>query len=645
MATLGIKINYVTFSDVNYNEAYICGYDGGGTLADVDGSILVNGVATTVPKGPLYTNRSPNIDAYIVFDTSATGFNFGGLGTNRPYAMARRAAVGWEYDDNGSSWVGFTPTATHFVIGAIRVEGLEVGAPGSPPGIGSAVMYDTAVRLQTDAEFDAWLKSPKAMRTTLVEADVKLALDGSVITRHLSSRPYITGQLDSPASTNYIARITGGIKFSRSLSLEGTTSLSFGDIELINTNGALDSWLDDYWVNRQIRVLVGDASWPRQDFRVMYVGQLTGVDSRKRDRINLKLSDALQKLNTPVTELKVGGSGARADDLRPLLFGECHNISPVLIDSTVNEYMVHNGSIESIIEVRDNGVPVSFTPDLANGKFRLNQQPAGTITASAQGAKPTTLSSGSTYTNKIGDIIYSLMIDWGNAATRPVALDIDTASVVQFNTDHPQPVGIYLEDRQNVLDVCNQLAASVGARLYVNRAGKISLVQLSLPWAGATTATVTAADMVDHTLEPKQMVDVAAGTKIGYCKNWTVQDGLTTGLIQEHVALFGEEWLSMTATDSTAAANYNLYTDPSLIETNLLVASDALAEANRRLAIFSTQRKVFKFTGLPTLSNVNLGDYVQVTHPRFGLSGGKVGQILSVAIDPMSPQIEFEVLV
>lgn len=497
----------------------------------------------------------------------------------------------------------------------------------------------------TDTQFNQWLKNSAAMRCVLVEADVKPAAGGSVVTRYLSSRGYVTGSGDTPANTSYTARVTGGIKFTRSLTLDGTTSLSFGDIQLMNADGLLDTWLDDYWVNRKVVVLVGDVTWARSDFRVMYTGTLTGIDTSDRTKVNLKMSDILQRLNNPVTEVKIGGSSARADDLMPLCFGECHNVTPVLIDSTVNEYMVHNGTIEDIIEVRDNGIPVSITKFLTTGKFRLTNAPAGTITASVQGAKIVKLSGGAAaYTNNIADIVHCLMTVYGNATIKLADVDIDTATMVQFGTDNPQPVGIYLSDRQNVLDVCNQLVASVGGRIYTNTAGLASVVKLSLPWAGATTA-VAEGDIADRTIAVKQMVDVVASVQIGYCKNWTVQDGLTTGIIPEHVALFSEEWLTMTATDSTAAANYNLFTDPTMVETNLEVTSDALAEANRRLNIFNTQRKVVKFTGMPQLLFLGLGSYVTLTNRRFGLASGKVGQVTSVAVDPMSPQIEFEVLV
>lgn len=494
----------------------------------------------------------------------------------------------------------------------------------------------------TDSQFTEWLKTPSAIRCVLVEAEVKQSVSGVVTTRYLSSRGYNTGASDTPANTNYMARVSGGIKFTRSLSLEGSVSLSFGDIELINADGALDNWLDDYWVNRPITVLVGDPSWARSDFRTLYNGTITGIDSRKRDRVNLKIGDLLQRLNTVVSEAKLDDTSLQDDNLLPLCFGECHNITPLLVDRTVNRYMVHNGAIESIIEVRDNGVPVSFTANLALGTFTLSAAPAGTITASVQGAKFTTFDSGSAiYRNSIGDIIYTLMTTYGTASIRPLGSDIDSAGLGAFRS---HAVGIYLDSRTNVLEACNRLASSVGARLYVTTAGKISLVRLTLPYGGST-APVGVNDMTDRSLEIKQVVDVVASSKVGYCKNYTVQDSLTTGIVQEHAALYAEEWLTQTATDATAASNYNLYTDPVMVETCLLRMDEAVAEANRRLNIYNVPRRLMKFVGLPHMLSYSLGSYITLTHPRFGLSGGKVGQITSVAIDPMNPQIDFEVLI
>jgi hypothetical protein len=209
---------------------------------------------------------------------------------------------------------------------------------------------------------------------------------------------------------------------------------------------------------------------------------------------------------------------------------------------------------------------------------------------------------------------------------------------------HMQPVGLYLPDRQNVLDVCNKLAASVGGRLVVTSAGKVGLAKLELPAAGIPTQ-VTASDMVLKSLEVKQLVPVVASVKLGYCKNWTVQSNLTTGIVPEHVAMYAEEWLTQTVKDTAAADLFNLFTEPSMTETSLLTSFDAITEATRRLNMFSTQRKVIKYTGYYHLLYEALGGAQVITHPRFGLSGGKAGQVISISVDLLSPHIDFEVLV
>ena len=496
----------------------------------------------------------------------------------------------------------------------------------------------------TDQQYNDWLKSQSAVRCILIEADVKTG--GAVVTRYLSNRGYTTSPTDTPANTSYSPRVVGGIKFTRSLSTDGSVSLGWGDIELNNTDGSLDSWIDDYWANRNIKFYLGDMSWPRSDFRQVFAGTITGIDTRKRDRINIKLSDKLQRLNYPMTESKLGGSTSLADNLKPLLFGECHNIEPLLIDASVNEYMVHDGAIERIIEVRDNGVPVSITTTLGTGKFRLVNAPAGTITVSAQGAQlPTSLLTGGTnvYKNTIAELISYIVTTYGGV-TKFSSADLDVSSLTAFNTANLQPVGLYLKDRTNVLEACNQLASSIGARMVIGNTGLMSLVKLTLPQATAGTS-ITSSDFVDRSIEIASLADVVASVKIGYDKNYTVQSDLTTGILQEHAALFAEEWLTFTQTDSSTASNYNLYTDPDMEETNLLTVSDASAEASRRLTLWSTQRKIIKYQGFYHLIFETLGGSQTITHSRFGLSGGKRGQIISISIDWLSPYIDFQVLV
>lgn len=669
--------------------------------------------------------------------------------------------------------------------------------------------------------FQAWLKNDNAVRCVLVEVDVKLS-GGSTTTRYFSNTGYVTAAADVPANTIYYPYVSGGVKFTESISLDGNFSLSYGDIELRNVNGELDSWLNDYWSNRRIKVFIGDKSWVRDDFWQIFDGVVTGIDSRKRETLNLKLSDKLQRLNYPVTEAKLGGVTSNADKLLPLCFGECHNVEPLLADPANHEYVVHNGQIEDIIEVRDNGVPVTVTEIPATGRFRLSASPAGQITASVQGAAPwanplqrsqdidaaqwtksgTTIpssttapdgtstadlmredtttgvhqvwqamtltigqvytmsayvkaggrtrgrimnnggtavntfntadqtinvsgtasgggmvaigngwyrvwvtwtptqtterfqffllndapassytgdntsgmylwgtqldrgsvmqcynvasldSSQNTYFKSIPAIIKYIVTTYGNATNRFTNADIDHANfeVVHFlhsgqmaGTATSQ-VGIYLGERMNVLEVCNKLAVSLGYRLVMTRTGLLQLVRLHLPQAVAGT-TVTSADMVDRSLYVAGLPQPKAACQIGYCKNWRVQDNVALGVTESHADLFEQDYLTVTQTDSTAASNFNLYVEPTTEETLLLTGADASAEAIRRLNIFNVQRKQLKYKGFGHLMVEALGSPQTIQHPRYGLSGGVTGQIISMTTDWLQQKADIEVLV
>lgn len=488
----------------------------------------------------------------------------------------------------------------------------------------------------TDELFTKWLKDSSGIRCVLMEVVAKVG--GVETLRYLSSKGYVTGNGDVPANTSYCPVIVGSVKFTETLPLDGAVNLSFGDIEVENLVGDRDSWLDDIWTNRAANVYIGDVRWPRSDFRLIFSGLVVGIDSKNSGRLNLKLGDKLQRLNTTVSEVKLLGSTAKKDDLIPICLGECHNVTALLVDASVNEYQVHNGPIDNIVEVRDNGVPVQFTAFLATGKFRLTFQPVGVVSASVQGDKP------GAYANDIASLIKRLVTGYGQAEKRFTPAEIDTASFDAFAAANPQPVGLFLKDRANVLECTTKLASSVGGRLTVNRAGKLALVLVTLPRLTAGRS-VGAVDMVERSLALAQYPVVEAGIKLGYCKNYTVQDNLQTGIPQEHMALFKDEWLTVTRVDSVAAVDYLTYTEPVIQETLLLTAADAAAEASRRLNMVSTQRKVLRYTGLAHLMLEELGGTQTITHSRFGLSAGGRGQIISLATDWLNPHITIEVLI
>lgn len=492
----------------------------------------------------------------------------------------------------------------------------------------------------TDLEFEAWLADPDAVRCLLVE--VSPLVDGEETPRYISSVGYVTGPGETPPNTPYLPLIMGGVKFTETLALD-SASLSYGDIELNNADGDFDLWLKDIWVNRDIKVFTGDVRWPRADFVQVFGGVIADIDSKNRTCLNIKMRDKLERLNVPVTETKLGGTTQSKDELLPLTFGEVHNMTPLLIDPALHTYQVHQGPIRRVIEVRDNGVPVSVTADIMEGKFALSGTPAGTITASVQGDM------NPDWGITVAAEIRALATRFGQEELRFLPEEFDDENWTAFDAANPQPVGICMTSRVNVLDACQQLAKSVGAQLMVSRKGLLRLVKLQIPGNNPETAPlITERDMVAQSLAVASRPAMIAAVKIGYVKNWTVQQGLQTGITEESKNRFATEWDSFTARYAELARKYKLFLEPQQRDTLLLRRLEAEPEAWRLLDMYSVPRTIYRFEGYARMLTLELGQAVLLQHYRFNLGeieGGTPGVVVSLSPDWNKGRCTVEVLV
>ena len=487
----------------------------------------------------------------------------------------------------------------------------------------------------TEAEFQAWAERHDSVRCLLIEVAVRSG--GSETTRYLSNVGYVTGATDTPANTVYDPCIVGGVSVTETLPLDGSASLSWGDIEIANPDGVKDTWLDDIWSGRSVTILCGDVRWPKSDFMTVFSGVVEDIAARSADRLNLLLRDKSQRLNVSITETTIGGTGTNKGDLVPLCFGEVHNVTPVLIDPANLIYKVHDGAIERIIEVRDNGYPVNFAYNLANGTFTLSASPVGTVTASVQGSK-----AGGVYRTKPGALIQHIATTYG---TQPLTVsDLDTAQLAAFDAAHTQTIGLYLDGRANLLETLQSIAASVGAQVSFTPAGLLQIQKIALPASGTATA-VGAADMVFGSLSVSQSPKVQPSVRLAYCRNYTVQDGLQTGLPAEHLDMYGREWLVMQASDTSVADLWNLSTAPTEVQTLLQSRTEAETEATRRLGLWGSRRLVLGFETVGKFLRLSLGAPVILSHTRFGLSAGKSGQVVGKTTDWRGHRVKFEVLI
>src|SRR5210317_2226697 len=118
------------------------------------------------------------------------------------------------------------------------------------------------------ADFDeTWLLNQNAARCILVEAVARVSAVETV--RYLSTQNYH----DSTSSRVYNPIVIGSsVQVDSKMALEGGSSLSFGTIDLDNTNGDIDAWLDDIWTNRNVNVYLGDVTWARSSYVLLFSG-------------------------------------------------------------------------------------------------------------------------------------------------------------------------------------------------------------------------------------------------------------------------------------------------------------------------------------------------------------------------------------
>jgi hypothetical protein len=177
----------------------------------------------------------------------------------------------------------------------------------------------------------------------------------------------------------------------------------------------------------------------------------------------------------------------------------------------------------------------------------------------------------------------------------------------------------------------------------VSNLGKLRLIKIER-FTGAGT-TIDLDNYEYGSLSISSRSDVVAGIRIGYCRNWTVQETLDTGIPPENKDMFGQEWLTVNARDSAVATAYKLYAEPPQTDTLLLRKVDAQSEASRRLEIWKSPHNIFSINGYAELLQLKLGQAVILKGSRWGLQDGKVGQVVSLESDWVSGRVGVEVMI
>lgn len=488
---------------------------------------------------------------------------------------------------------------------------------------------------------------------------------GGETTIRLSDRGFITEPTDSPANTSYKGRLSGDRAYRASYTAfdgerpTGQGSTSFGEIAIQNHDAALDGYADYRWEGRPVVLKAGAEGFALSEFETVLkaVARSVRVDERQ---IVVEIEDRRGLLDRPIqNRLYKGTGGAEGDsDLEgrvvPLCYGIARQVRPVALVRSALVYQVHDGQIESVEAVRDQGIALTLDTAVgtggdvstyaalaaasiasskyatceALGLFRLGSSPNGEVTADIRGDAGSD-GGRSGYVSRTADIVRRICSSRVPYLDDPI--DYDLATFADVNGQFGGAVGIYIADAVTVLDVVTDLMARAGGYWIFTRAGRLALYQLRA--AGGTGTELTQAD---NLLGLRR--DVAPFPswrhRVGFKPMRTVlsESEMAGGVPDADRQLFGNAFRFAEFSQSSVKGASRRARDVRH-DTYLDVEADAEGEAERLQTLHGAARAVWEIPVPRALFRHWLGDTVSLDMDRYGLSDTK-GVVIGVDEDP-----------
>jgi hypothetical protein len=500
----------------------------------------------------------------------------------------------------------------------------------------------------TLSEYLSWLSNTAATRCLLCELQAYSA--GQKLTFRISNMPYYTLPTDSPANTQYEVRLTGDVYFTRSIPFfeKGRGVEEFGAIQVVNIDGVYDIWQNYLWKGMQIKLLLGDPSWPYANFNIhpLLIGTITEKPSFSKELIEFKIRDKIGKLDIPIQNTLLT-TGDKKGEPSPLIYGVVRNIEPIQIDPTTLNYKYHTGIVNQVVNVYDKAVVLAaYTSNLTTGEIVITNRPAGTITMDVQGAKPS-----GTWLSKAGEITKQLLLNAGI----PLG-EIDTTALTTVDSTKEYTLGIYITEKKTVLDILDEIWSSVGGYYYFDFNGLFTVGLLTDPVNLTSKSDIYQLETVFSEISVEPLNEVQYRTSLKYQRNWRTQkDSDLAGSISDpnYPSKDRVEWLKSDyrvvysenlslVPQESGVYQYHLVNNPEAIETLIDDATQTTAECTYRQTILGGSRKLVKFTAVDSPFKLLPGDCITIHNPRYGLNNGQKVQILKISYHPLENKSEVE---
>jgi hypothetical protein len=415
----------------------------------------------------------------------------------------------------------------------------------------------------------------------------------------------------------------------------GVGQISIGNLDLVNTDGELDSRRDYLWDNSDSKVTLKLGYDTRTeemaygsyvDFGVWAVESWKSGDTSFS--LDLKETKARLDADIPFESFDTDTYASMDEDdvgePIPRAYGQVYGARAILINSSTKTFKVANHAIKSLDAVRlliaDVWTSSSFTTkDLDNGEFTCSAWVDGyDIAVDFKGMKR---SADGLLMDNASDIINDLLTYAGVASA-----DIDSSALtaaydrLDYGYDPEglrktaRAVSLYLDETVKLVDLIGQINEVVGSFLFVNASGQYNYGVFE-PTVGADLTAYDETDCLSFT--PK-----------------TDSSSIVSKIFMKYAHRRNDDWWQLTTVER-AANQYEHNAAKETIVTSelpeLSTTADASYWAQRKLVSDGQPLQTFKITlpakGLRTLP----GDQIRVENSRRALF--KVLEVLEVDID------------
>lgn len=475
-----------------------------------------------------------------------------------------------------------------------------------------------------------------------------------------SDATWVTRSTDTPAATVIKSGIRNAGSISQTLfagsRIGGAVESAFGVVEFHNRDAAFDGWREFALAGHPYELWfvpyrgAPSSEWTQGPTLRMLWCRIT------LDSMLIAVTDRMQELDVPLAKSFFAGTGGLEGDSfvtgvrKPWGAGDCYNIEPVLISSTLPIYVAQDGAVDSatigryeraggsVLAREANYTSEASLFSTAPSAGAAKRYPAGgALRIGTASAYPITsdISFGGTTSKLAHRVLESMALRAGISSG-----DISSADLSALDSSPTINAGYYVRDAETARSAMGKIASGGGLYFYFDLAGDLRIGKVALASGSAAYA-----------FEERKSISVAREEVPGLAmpvwrvisrwrRRWkTMGDvGGAASLLERHDLSF--EWDEHVDDDATTLTN-NPYAVDRIIETyslNLDSVAAPATETTRQLDLFKVPRAAYRVTvaGLTTaLLAVDLGAVVslQMTDNRMGLGSPALFLVIAVQRD------------